>query len=123
MTYAEIKNMIAAIGLPYAYFQWHDDDPEKPAGPPFVCFYYERGEDFFADGANYTPISRLIVEHYADEPQLLTDAEIGELLNEHGLTYTWDRRFLRDQRMWVTTFAAGVDIAPDEIQPETDSGD
>jgi len=125
MTYAEIKNMVASIGLPYAYYQWHDDDPERPSGPPFVCFYFSSGEDFYADGKNYAKIDRLIVEHYADEPDLLTDAEIGEILNAHGLTFQWDRQYIRDQRMWITTFESGVNIEPmpeTTDPPENDSG-
>ena len=116
MTYAEIKTMIASIGLPYAYYQWHDDDPSKPAGPPFICFYYAAGNDFFADGVNFAKISDLIVEHYADEVDLATDDLIGETLNANGLTYEWDREFISDQRMWRTVFRCGVDIEP---TPET----
>ena len=110
MTRAQIRDMIAGIGLPYAYYQWHDDDPERPDGPPFVCFFYESGEDLYADGVNYAKVDRLIVEHYSDEPDLATDDAIGEILNESGLTYQWDREYIRDQRMWRTTFAASVNI-------------
>ena len=123
MTYAEIKTMIAGVGLPYAYYQWHDDDPEKPAGPPFICFYFDRGEDFFADGENYTKIDRLVIEHYADEVDLVTDALIGTTLTENGLTYQWDRQFIRDQRMWQTVFIAGVNIEEiPEPAPAADAG-
>ena len=110
MTREAIRDMIAGIGLPYAYYQWHDDDPDRPDGPPFVCFFYEASDDLFADGENYAHVDRLIVEHYADEPDLETDDVIGAALNAHGLTYQWAREFVPDQRMWRTTFEAGVNI-------------
>ena len=110
MTRSDIKNMIAEIGLPYAYYQWHDDDPDRPDGPPFVCFFYTAGNDFFADGENYAKIDALIVEHYSDEVDFTTDDLIGEILNGHGLTYEWYREFISDQRMWRTVFRAGVNI-------------
>ena len=126
MTLAEIKNMVAEIGLPYAYYQWHDDDPEKPSGPPFICFYYETETDFYADGVNYVRFKNLIIEHYADEPDLKTDDDIVTLLNTHGLTCEPEEpEFIKDQRMWVTRIRAGVNIEQmlDETeQPENESG-
>lgn len=127
MTYAEIKTMVASIGLPYAYYQWHDDDPEKPAGPPFVCFYYERGGDFYADGKNYVRIKELVIEHYADNPDFVTDDAIVELLNANGLSCVADEpEFIRDQRMWVTRIRAGLNVEPIPIsqteQPATEAG-
>ena len=116
MTRAQIKDMIAAIGLPYAYYQWHDDDPGKPSGPPFICFYYESGDDFYADGSNYQKVDALVIEHYSDEVDLGTDDAIGQALNAHGLTYEWARDYIKDQRMWRTVFRAGVDIIyPEEV--------
>lgn len=110
MTRPEIKDMVESIGLPYAYYQWHDDDPDKPSGPPFVIFFFSSGDDFFADGVNFQRIDRLVIEHYSDEVDLETDDAIGEILNAHGLTYEWDREFIREQRMWRTVFETGVDI-------------
>ena len=110
MTRTEIKNIVASIGLPYAYLQWHDDDPEKPSGPPFVCFYYDNADPFFADGINFGDVVDLVIEHYSDEVDFETDDRIGWILNENGLTFEPDREYLSDQRMWRSVFRAGVII-------------
>ena len=114
MTRAEVRAVVASIGLPYAYYQWHDDDPDKPAGPPFLCFYYPDADPFFADGENYVNVDGFVLEHYSDEPDFAADARIGRILNANGITYVPSQDFISDQRMWRTTFRAGVTIEESE---------
>ena len=110
MTRAEVREMLGEIGLPCAYYRWEDDDPGRPEGPPFLCFYYARGRDFYADGENYAKIEELILERYADAVDLAEDHRIVGILNAHRLTCEWERHYIADQRMWVTVFRTEVNI-------------
>ena len=117
MTTAEINTMVAAIGLPYSYYQFPDGTEQAP---PFICFFYTAGDDFYADGINYAQIDGLEIEHYCDEPDLATDRAICELLNEYGLTCVRTPPvFIKEERMWVTRFTAEVVID----QPENGTED
>lgn len=119
MTTAEINTMVAAIGLPYAHYQFPDGTEQSP---PFICFFYTSSDDFYADGINYVQIDGLEIEHYCDEPDLATDREIGELLNEYGLTFVRTPPvFIKEERMWVTRFSAEVDIDPPENETEEET--
>ena len=119
MTLEEINTMIASIGLPYAYYQFKEDTRHEP---PFLCFLYAAGDDFYADGVNYQQIDTLVIEHYADDPDFDTDERIGEKLNEHGLSYVRTPPvFIESERMWQTVFTTEVDISKSDERNDTNA--
>lgn len=108
MTTAEVFSMLQKSGLPVSYFSF-DEEAGRPA-PPYLCFYYGRGHDVYADGVNYATIDELHVLRYSAEPDLHEDRKIGCLLNEHNLTCEWDRLFDERERLWVTEWITEVKI-------------
>jgi hypothetical protein len=112
LTTQEVNTLVASIGLPYAYYEFQTG---KEQSPPFICFLYDEAEDFYADGINYAAVDTLVIEHYADAPDLRTDRRIGRILNGAGLTH---RRtppvYIKEERMWVTVFRAEICIDNDD---------
>ena len=49
MTYKEVSDMVATIGLSYAYYEFSDGTEQEP---PFIVFYYPESDDFYADNKN-----------------------------------------------------------------------
>lgn len=106
MTTGQVNEMIASIGLPYAYFDFLDGVPS----PPYLCFFYPEGRDLYADGTNYSYVDELRLRVYRAEPDLHDDRRICRVLNTHGLSCTWERGYDREAHEWITEFAAEVGI-------------
>lgn len=107
MKTSDVANMVASVGLPYAYYQF----PEKTGQqPPFICFYYPQDNDFLADNENYTKINALTIELYTDNKNFALEARIEEVLKANGLVFSWFETFIESERMHLTTYNTEVII-------------
>lgn len=107
MTYKEVSTMISSIGIPYAYNQFDNDTPQSP---PFVCFLFDRDDDFIADGINYQSIRHLSVELYTDTKDFELEQTVEDVLNAHQLVYSRQETYLESERMYMITFDSDVVI-------------
>ena len=105
MTYTEIANMIAEVGIPYAFHHFPDNTGQQP---PFICFYYPADHDFKADDTNYRKINQLTIELYTDYKDFNLEAEIEKTLNDHGLVYSREEAFISDERLYMASFFTEV---------------
>ena len=107
MTNKEVAEMVAEIGLPYAYYEFPDDTEQAP---PFVCFFYPDDDDFTADNENYVNIRRLVVELYSDEKRFDLEDTVKSVLKSHDLTFARSETYIPTERMWQVTFETEVII-------------
>lgn len=107
MTYKEIAEMIAEIGLPYAYYEFPDNTEQNP---PFVCFYFPESDDFYADNQNYVGIQRLFVELYADNKDFTLESTVEGVLRSRGLTFRKSESYITSERMLQTLYEMEVII-------------
>ena len=63
MTLEEVAEMVASIGLPYAY---HHFDEEQIVAPPYIRWYFNGIDDMYADNINFQSIPELRIELYTD---------------------------------------------------------
>lgn len=103
--------MIRSLGYPYTYFAFPED--ERPA-PPYLCFFYAGGRDFYADGMNYQVIDELHILRFAPEVDLHADRRIQKALNSFALSCRWERWLDEKTGLWVTEFITEVDIDDDD---------
>lgn len=108
MTRTEIAQMVAGIGLPYAYYQFTDDDAGKPQGPPFICFFYPNDDDFIADNINYARITALVIELYTDDVDFELEAAIEAALIAAELPFAKVQAYIDGERMYQTTYTTEV---------------
>ena len=108
MTHKEISDMIKAIGLPYAYYEFPDNTEQEP---PFICFYYPDSDDLYADNVNYVGIRRLYVELYTDEKDFEQEAAVETALNANGLSFRKSELHIDSERMWQITYNMEVVIS------------
>ena len=97
--------MIESVGVPYAYYQFPEGTEQAP---PFICFYYPRSDDFYADSANYKKISELTVELYTDVRDFALEAALEQALEACGLSYTWEETFIDSEKMHLTVYTTEV---------------
>lgn len=110
MTYQNISDMVASIGLPYAYYQFPDGTQQAP---PFIAFYYENSDDVYADNSNYQRITELFIEFYSDNKDFFYETLIEDTLTASGLTYTKFEQFLDSEKLHETVYQMEVLITAD----------
>ncbi len=107
MTRKEIADMIAEIGLPYAYYEFPDGTEQAP---PFICFYFPEDDNLYADNTNYADIKRLWVELYTDDKDFEKEALVEAALKGAGLTYRRSETHIGSERMWQILYEMEVII-------------
>ena len=117
MTHEGFSEVLASVGLDYAYDHFTDGTEHEL---PFICFIYPERIDLKADNLNYQPIESVQVEFYSQERDFETEAEIAEALNDAGLVFTLDSAYLDDEGMYMTTFTTSYVLTEDTEEENTE---
>lgn len=107
MTYAEISQMLAAVGVPCAYFQFLEGTETQP---PFITFYFDGSDDLMADDINYKKIRPLTIELYTDTKDFELESTVEDVLTANGLAFSRTEAFIESERMHMVTFLTEVMI-------------
>lgn len=107
MRYAELDEMVESMGLPCAYRAFRKDTA-RPA--PFICYYYDKNDDLFADNINYQEIVVLIIELYTREKELVIEKHMEKVLREHEMSYEKESLYIESQGMHETIYEMEVVI-------------
>ena len=105
MRYQELNEMIASIGLPYAYYQFPKGTGQAP---PFICFFYSGDNDFIAENQNYVKIEQLAVELYTNFWDDKLEARVETALKNAGLVYQRERVVLDSEKLFETIYTTEV---------------
>lgn len=105
MTRSEIAAMVAASGIPCAYYQFEDGSGQEC---PFAVFYYPSRNDFRADDSNYTSITKLVVELYTDEKDFAMEAAMEAVLDGGGMVYSKEETYIGSERMYAVIYTMEV---------------
>lgn len=111
MTFKEVADMAAAVGIPSAYYQFPNGTKQAP---PFLCFIFTGSGDMYADDANYQKIEGCQFELYTDTKDFDLEAQVEAVLAEAGITWSRDEGFLDSEQMHMTTYQFGVVITMEE---------
>lgn len=101
MTTQDIAAMMEQLDIPTAYYQFDQTDVE----PPFVTFYYPDRFDLAADDLNYVKIPELVIELSTDNKDFEREAQIEQLLADHGLVYEKTEDWIESERMYTITYS------------------
>lgn len=107
MQLSKVDEMIQEIGMPYAYYAFPENTKVKT---PFVIFWYPSRNDFFADGENYAPITRLLIELYTDNKDFEKEEAVENVLRKYGMTFSKDEDWIESELMTRTTYSMEVII-------------
>lgn len=105
MTTQDIAQMIAGIGIPYAYYQFDEDTAQEP---PFICFYYPASENFNADDTVFKEGAQLNIELYTKEKDFDLEEQIKQALVDNDLVYSWSEIYLDTEKLHMTNFYTEV---------------
>lgn len=106
MTLQDIADIVSAWKLPFAYFEFEDEIPE----PPYVVYFLDESDDFFADNQNYSLNRRLYIELYCSSKKeaMSTEAMIEASLIEKELPFSKDNDYISGERLYVTVYTMEV---------------
>lgn len=107
MTYAEISQMISAVGIPYAYHHFEEGSGQQP---PFITFYYQGDNDFIADNINYQAVRPLTIELYTDNKDFALEAAVESVLTANDLAFSRTETFIDSEQMYMVTYYTEVII-------------
>ena len=107
MTYAEISQMISAVGIPYAYHHFEEGSGQQP---PFITFYYQGDNDLVADNINYAAIRPLTIELYTDNKNFALEAAVESVLTANDLAFSRTETFIDSEQMYMVTYYTEVII-------------
>jgi hypothetical protein len=105
MTYAEISQMISAVGIPYAYRHFEEGSGQQP---PFITFYYDGENDLKADNINYQRIRPLTIELYTDNKDFVLEAAVESVLTANDLAFSRTEVFIDSEQMYMVTYNTEV---------------
>lgn len=107
MRLQEINNLIESVGVPSAYHHFEEGTGQQP---PFICFYYERDNDFLADNSNYSHINVLTVELYTDNKDFTLEATLEGKLTGAGLVWSRTEDYIDSEKMYMVVYTTEVII-------------
>ncbi len=98
---SEIKTLLETLGHPVAYRLF-----KSAQEPPFIVYYEDRSDNFYADSEVYQKASNLIVEVYTDvkNPDLESSVE--------ALFETWSKAesYIPEEEMFLVSYAISAEI-------------
>lgn len=101
----ELKEFIASLGLPYAYYEFTN---QTAVAPPFICYYLADSSDFAADGINYSKIRQLVIEVYTEAKDFELEARVETALTAAGIFFTRDEDSIDTEQMYMVTYTSEI---------------
>ena len=98
----ELMELVAAIGLPFAYD--HFAEGESPA-PPFITFLTPASNHFSADGRVYLKVNVAHLELYTDEKNPETEALVETVLDAHGVFYDKTEVWIESEKLYEVMYS------------------
>lgn len=114
MTTQEIKAMIAAVGVPYAYRQFTQATAQPP---PFICFYLGDSDNFNADNRVYERVETLTLELYTDAKDFTLEERVEAILDSYDLPWDKEESEIETEQMHETIYTLDVLITPSNPAP------
>lgn len=105
MQYAEVANIIASIGVPYAYRAF----PQNTAqAPPYIVYYYDGSDDMYADNINYQEIAGLRIEVYTRNKDFSLERNVENALRSHDISWSKEESFIDSENLYMIIYESEV---------------
>lgn len=107
MTPKELKKILKQAKVPCAYYRFEEGTKQEP---PFICYFFDGGEDLFADNINYFKIERLYIELYTDSKDFALESKLERILNDNGMVFGKEEDNIDSEHMHVTVYTTTVNL-------------
>lgn len=98
MTLGELTKILEATGYPVAYSHFVAT-PGKPA-PPYICILVDGSANLMADNKVYHKIDDANIELYTTKKDLVVEAKLEKVLDDHEIPYDSYGTFIESEKMY-----------------------
>ena len=103
----QVVNILKAIGLPYAYNHFGQG---KTVEPPFICYLYDRSDNFSADGKVYLKKNRVHLELYTDKKEVTLEEKVEDVLDQFGVFYDKSEIYIESERLYEVLYQFTLEV-------------
>lgn len=106
-----IKAALQTLGLPFEYRQFTEEDAVPP---PYILWYFDESNNFYADNELYIQIYELDIELYTGEKDFQLERHVEAVLKELGLTWQKEEQWIEAESMFEVLYYTEVYYAGNE---------
>lgn len=105
MNAKEIYEGLKSLGYPVAYSHFSEGDVPDP---PYIVYFYEGTNNFFADGVTYLEINEANIELYSRQKDPEAEKKISDWLNENEIPYEKQEFYIESEKMIQVIFEVEI---------------
>ncbi|MGG5767125.1 hypothetical protein [Bacillus wiedmannii] len=98
MTLGELIKILEATGYPVAYS--HFIATSANPAPPYICYLVDGSANLMADNKVYHKINDLNIELYTTKKDLVAEAKLEKVLDDHEIPYDSYGTFIESEKMY-----------------------
>ncbi|MES9694267.1 hypothetical protein ABWK39_22765 [Bacillus toyonensis] len=100
MTLGELIKILEATGYPVAYSHFTATPGNQVPAPPYICFLADDSANLMADNKVYHKINDLNIELYATKKDLVAEAKLEKVLDDHEIPYESYGTFIESEKLF-----------------------
>ncbi|PGT67011.1 hypothetical protein COD86_10960 [Bacillus cereus] len=100
MTLGELKKILEATGYPVAYSHFTATPSTPVPAPPYICFLVDGSSNLMADNKVYHKINDVNIELYTTKKDLVAEAKLEKVLDEHEIPYESYGTFIESEKLF-----------------------
>lgn len=100
MNLIELKKILEATGYPVAYSHFTATLTNPVPAPPYICFLEDNSANLMADNKVYHKINDLNIELYTTKKDLVAEAKLEQVLDDHEIPYDSYGTFIESEKLY-----------------------
>ncbi|MGH0685821.1 hypothetical protein [Bacillus mycoides] len=104
MNLIELKKILDATGYPVAYSHFTALPGNSVPKPPYICFLADESANLMADNKVYHKINDLNIELYTIKKDLVAEAKLEKVLDDHEIPYDSYGIFIESEKLFQKTY-------------------
>jgi len=100
MTLGELTKILEATGYPVAYSHFTATSIKSVPAPPYICFLVDGSANLMADNKVYHKINDLNIELYTTKKDLVAEAKLEKVLDDHDIPYDSYGTFIESEKLF-----------------------
>ncbi|MGH1285292.1 hypothetical protein [Bacillus toyonensis] len=104
MKLGELKKILEATGYPVAYSHFTATPTNPVPTPPYICFLVDGSANLMADNKVYHKINDLNIELYTIKKDLVAEAKLEQVLDDHEIPYDSYGTFIESEKLYQKNY-------------------
>jgi sulfur transfer complex TusBCD TusB component (DsrH family) len=100
MNLVEFKKILDLTGLPVTYSHWTPSVNNPVPNPPYICYLVDGSPNMMADNKVYHKISDVNIELYTIKKDLVAEAKLEKVLDDHEIPYDSSEIFIASEKVF-----------------------